>query len=1025
MTPFLIQGDDNDQIFTGTPHGPTANLNVSSTQLATTEFVTNLNNQVVYDFNVNTETLTVTSGGIVQKMYIPVWGWIRPTSVYITSVASLPSPFLSVLGIKSQLRFTFQGGSSAFWNENASDLISSIKYTVGDKEHIPTTININGPNNTIDVEIETLVHKNHEYTFVFKSPSGHSMVDHPVKATILQDQIYKLVFPSSMLVVSTSGLPASYLFIKDKACGVKCTFEGGHDLHSSNYLESIDSIKYSTDGTLYTPVLLNTLNIVIQAVAKTIDFQYTATHTGTTYFRIVLRNGSGTLYETYAFTTAVFEFPALTTTTVNDPFVPVGDLLSFSSTFDGTLPAELKANVQITPHGQTAESIGNVSIVGKGMSYSMEIKHDVKHTGVISLSMGDMGNQYTWGGGVLNESNIFVYPTLTHASTLPSQKYTVGFANISRTFVFGSSMTDYVITGSFTSTNGTHTGNVAYSNGIISFPVNNSSGYAVNNFKLKHNSDDKFLDIPSSYDFSIGSLQFWTPPLNIDSLVTMTSLPSQFLLVVNKTCRLRLTFDGTDNFHSSNYATLLTSIEFSTNNGVAYTTVSLPSANISIHASNKTIDLDLNTTSADKHLFRIVLKGEDLANTSYYTTSIPSNKIFSFPSIVSTNKLAPYNTTDITVGKTISMESVFSSAIDSNISGSITIVDDGGSKPVPLTSEVENAKFLYSFVVNNDADHSATMTFTFGGVSNTYSWSASDILTAAHDIYTFPNSMSYDGTSNGYGSGIHLKQDTASTLVLSFTGGDKLHSNTYSLQVSSITYKTGASGTPVTVSPANVTINSSSPETITLANIVATADDNVDFTVSLLAPDGVQIPSPLAVTVPSSAVKGETWDDGLSLKYALGPGRAFSPWWVDNGQYSFNTLKFEINIPTNELTVFLLGDLVTNRDPLVTITSAKVKWMCDNGSQTIDASHGGSTGQKIIVIIVTYAGFSNDDAVIYTKIENGTWKEHWGKTGWWRGVSRGGVIVSNATSLEWYRSTKTNDDRAMLKVFVEQLKNIA
>tara|TARA_B110000483_G_scaffold241833_1_gene325883 strand:- start:860 stop:1846 length:987 start_codon:yes stop_codon:yes gene_type:complete len=230
-----------------------------------------------------------------------------------------------------------------------------------------------------------------------------------------------------------------------------------------------------------------------------------------------------------------------------------------------------------------------------------------------------------------------------------------------------------------------HTGNVTYSNNGsdgISFPVNINSGYAVSNLNLKHASDDKLLGIPRPYDFSVGGAQFWTPPSNIVSLATITSLPAPYQLVVNKTCRLRLTFDGTDDFHSSSYSALVASIEFSTNNGGFYTTVALSSANISIHVSNKTLDLDFTTTSAAEHLFRFVLKGEDLANTSYYTTSIPSNNIFSFPSIVSTNKLSPYDTTGITVGQTISMESNFSSAIDANISGSITIVDTGGRTPV-------------------------------------------------------------------------------------------------------------------------------------------------------------------------------------------------------------------------------------------------------------------------------------------------------------------------------------------------------
>jgi hypothetical protein len=128
-------------------------------------------------------------------------------------------------------------------------------------------------------------------------------------------------------------------------------------------------------------------------------------------------------------------------------------------------------------------------------------------------------------------------------------------------------------------------------------------------------------------------------------------------------------------------------------------------------------------------------------------------------------------------------------------------------------------------------------------------------LTAANDIYTFPNYVTYDGTSNGYDTGIHLKVDTSSNLVLAFTGGDKLHSDTYSSQVSLIQYKTGSSGSLVTVPSADVTINSATGhEKITLANIVATAVDDVYVNVTLKGPDGAVMSSPLVATVSSGGV---------------------------------------------------------------------------------------------------------------------------------------------------------------------------
>ena len=76
LYPFLIQGDDDKQIFTGTPHGPTANISNRTTQLATTEFVHNLTLSNV-EYNTSTETLKVKSGNTEYNCFIPVWGWIH------------------------------------------------------------------------------------------------------------------------------------------------------------------------------------------------------------------------------------------------------------------------------------------------------------------------------------------------------------------------------------------------------------------------------------------------------------------------------------------------------------------------------------------------------------------------------------------------------------------------------------------------------------------------------------------------------------------------------------------------------------------------------------------------------------------------------------------------------------------------------------------------------------------------------------------------------------------------------------
>ena len=161
------------------------------------------------------------------------------------------------------------------------------------------------------------------------------------------------------------------------------------------------------------------------------------------------------------------------------------------------------------------------------------------------------------------------------------------------------------------------------------------------------------------------------------------------------------------------------------------------------------------------------------------------------------------------------------------------------------------------------------------------------------------------------------------------------------------------------------------------------------------------------------------------MRYQNGT-RELSQQWSDGTQYKFNTLKFEMDIPTKEQIVFS-----TKKDPIVKITPMGVHFSCDGGQKTAHASHDGSPGQKIIVIIESYQGFSENKAVIHTKSENSEWKSSTGKTGWWHGSSRGEVLVpSYVRSLEWYRKFGDGESQdttslPMLHMFVAELMQTA
>ena len=121
----------------------------------------------------------------------------------------------------------------------------------------------------------------------------------------------------------------------------------------------------------------------------------------------------------------------------------------------------------------------------------------------------------------------------------------------------------------------------------------------------------------------------------------------------------------------------------------------------------------------------------------------------------------------------------------------------------------------------------------------------------ANQNYLLPTTISYDGTSNGYPGGAHLKVNVASILVLTFTGGDIFHSSNANTLLSSIQYKKGTNGSLST--PTIDSINSST-STITISGVNVSTQDDVYFYILFKGPDGVVAESSLNFIIPSASV---------------------------------------------------------------------------------------------------------------------------------------------------------------------------
>jgi hypothetical protein len=122
-------------------------------------------------------------------------------------------------------------------------------------------------------------------------------------------------------------------------------------------------------------------------------------------------------------------------------------------------------------------------------------------------------------------------------------------------------------------------------------------------------------------------------------------------------------------------------------------------------------------------------------------------------------------------------------------------------------------------------------------------------MTAAH-IYTFPSAFTYNGTANGYGTGIHLKEGTSGSLTLTFTGGDLLHSSVISTQLEYV--KFAQSGVDTTISSSSLAC-SDPLETVTVSSITPGSTADLTLKVKLRGPDGA-LSSEITALVPSAQI---------------------------------------------------------------------------------------------------------------------------------------------------------------------------
>lgn len=375
-------------------------------------------------------------------------------------------------------------------------------------------------------------------------------------------------------------------------------------------------------------------------------------------------------------------------------------------------------------------------------------------------------------------------------------------------------------------------------------------------------SDLTFLFTPNV----IGSVYFYVKPINLSGIVyssyiispvtnvsipswvptgsgTISSnIPSPHTLVVGSAAQLTFSFLSNENFLSSVATDIFT---LKVNN----ITTSLTTAVVNTTA--RTIQIAYTASSAIDHTFEFVT----IYGTSYLFT-IYANEVYTFPTLNNTTR----DVSLITLGQTLNLTSTFSSPLGPNVTAFVVITPTDNI-PIPMSSMISGANVTYSINVQYDVVHTGSITLSYGPAQSSFAWT-SNTLTNAH-IYTFPSSFTYNGTSNNYGTGFHLKEGADGTLILTFSGGDMLYSSVVSTQIQYVSFTQSGMETII---PNSLLACSDPLETITISSIMPINRTDLTLNVKLKGPDGT-LSTTISTIIPASQIVANIQNQSSSINF--------------------------------------------------------------------------------------------------------------------------------------------------------------
>ena len=718
-------------------------------------------------------------------------------------------------GISSALTLTFSGGD-LLHSSVVSAQVEYVNFAQGSTESNASIVACSDPLETVDVTLTPQATTDLTLRVKLRGPDGTLSAE--ITRVVPSAEIAPDWLPTSVASVA-SDVPVPHKLVVGSAARLAFALESNGDLSSAALAEF----------TMYVDGSVASLTGATVS-GRTLSVSYSATSIASRTFEFRARGQSASAV---VGAIEVYAFPSVASTAKGTPVVTLGTAVTLTTTFGASLPALMAASLRITPSGYGAETVSATPSASE-VAVSYTVVYDVAHSALVSLIYGPATQEYAWSTSALTAAEIYTFPS---AFAVSGWLHQLTSRALTLTFSGGDLLHSSVLA--------SQVSYVKYVQGASETTVaasGNSCSASAETVTLGSVAPALLVDVALKValrapDGTVGPeltrtilasaiAPQWVPTA---SGSVASNVPSPHKLVVGSEVQLTFSFVSSADFPSTDASAL-----FSLRVDGAVT--SLAGAVVSTTA--RTVRIAYTSASAVAVAFEFA--------TSYgssQTFTVASAEVYTFPTMSSTSR----GVSVVSLGQTLALTSNFSAALPAGTTAAVSIVPTGYAAATPAAT-VSGTTVTYSVSVAYDVVHTGTVTLTYGAAQRNYSWAAGT-MTAAH-IYTFPSSFTYTGTANGYGGSYHLKESTAGSLTLTFTGGDLLHSSVVATQVEYAKFT--QSGATTTISSASLAC-SDPLETVTVSSLTPASTAELTLKVKLRGPDGA-LSSEITAVVPSAQI---------------------------------------------------------------------------------------------------------------------------------------------------------------------------